>query len=148
MFTTLKEQQLDDVLEIEQASFHHPWNRRAFETEFACRDAARHAILLQDSRRIIGYLFARIVSGEMHLLKIAVAPNWRRRGAASWALQQCFERACSRGIQRMILEVRATNRAAIGLYAKLGFSRIETRQRYYSDTGEDALVMAKESRPC
>ncbi|KPJ76457.1 MAG: hypothetical protein AMJ54_11535 [Deltaproteobacteria bacterium SG8_13] len=142
-FATLKAEQLDEVLEIEQASFQRPWNRRAFEDEFACRDAVHYAVLSPGSRRIIGYLFVRAMSSEMHLLKIAVAPRWRRCGVAAWALRQCFEKARSRGFERMVLEVRATNRAAIGLYVKLGFSKIGTRSRYYADTGEDALVMAK-----
>jgi ribosomal-protein-alanine N-acetyltransferase len=99
--------------------------------------------LSSGSRRLIGYLFVRVVASEMHLLKIAVTPRWRRRGVAAWAMKQCFQKARRKGAQRMILEVRASNRKALGLYAKLGFSRIGIRHQYYSDTGEDALVMAK-----
>ena len=143
LFTTLKAEHLAEVLKIENASFQHPWHRRAFENELACTDAAQYAVLAPGDRRIIGYLFVRIVSREMHLLKIAVAPRWRRRGVAAWTLKQCFAGARRKGIEQVILEVRATNRAAIGLYFTLGFAVIGTRRRYYSDTGEDALVMAK-----
>ena len=142
-FTTLKAEQLDEVLQIEEASFQRPWNRQAFQAEFAHRDSAHYAVLSSSSRRVIGYLFVRYVAGEIHLLKIAVTPRWRRSGVAAWALKQCFEKARRRGVQKMILEVRASNRKAIGLYTKLGFSRIGIRHQYYSDTGEDALVMAK-----
>jgi ribosomal-protein-alanine N-acetyltransferase len=147
LFTTLKAEQISDVLEIEQASFQHPWNRRSFEDEFASRDAAHYAVLDSERRCMIGYLFVRIVSREMHLMKIAVAPRWRRNGVAAWTLEQCFAKARRRGIEKVILEVRASNRAAISLYAKLGFSGIGIRQRYYSDTGENALVMAKNLDP-
>jgi ribosomal-protein-alanine N-acetyltransferase len=143
LFTTLKAEQISDVLEIEEASFQHPWNRQVFENELACRDAAHYAVFDSECRRMIGYLFVRIISREMHLMKIAVAPRWRRGGVAAWTLKQCFAKARRQGIEKVILEVRATNRAAIGLYAKLGFSRVGIRKRYYSDTGENALVMAK-----
>ncbi len=143
LFTTLKAEQVEEVLEIEKASFQRPWRRRSFEDEFACRDAAHYAVLSSDSRRLIAYLFVRFVSGKMHLLKIAVAPERRRNGVATWALDRCFDEARSRGINGVVLEVRAHNRAAIGLYLKHGFKRVATRDRYYTDTGEDALVMVK-----
>ena len=142
-FTTLKAEQLDEVLEIEEASFQRPWNRQAFQAEFDYREAAQYAVISSSSRRVIGYLFVRFVASEMHLLKIATTPRWRRRGVATWALEQCFENARRRGARQMTLEVRASNRQAIGLYAKLGFSRTGIRHQYYSDTGDDALVMAK-----
>ena len=58
-------------------------------------------------------------------------------------MKRCFERARRRHIEKVILEVREGNHAAIGLYAKLGFTTLATRPRYYDDTGEDALVMEK-----
>ena len=143
LFTTLKAEQIAAVLEIEAASFRRPWSRRVFEEELACKDAAHFAVLSPDSRRVVGYIFVRVVRGEMHLLKIAVAPSWRRCGVAAWALKQFFRESRRQGVDTVVLEVRATNRAAIALYTKLGFVRVGTRPRYYSDTGEDALVMAK-----
>ena len=143
LFATLKADQIQEVLEIEEASFQRPWKRRAFEEEFACRDAAHYAVLSAGNRRLIGYVFLRIVFSEMHLLRIAVAPPWRRSGVASWAMERCFDQARRRGIGSVCLEVRAGNRAAIGLYDKLGFRRVGPRKRYYTDTGEDALVMVK-----
>lgn len=143
LFTTLNTQRIDEVLTIEAASFRRPWNRRAFENEFTRRDATHFAVLSPDSRRMIGYVFFRILSGDMHLLKIAIAPGWRRMGVATWALKHCLAVARRRRIERMMLEVRVGNRAAISLYGKLGFKIVEIRHQYYNDTGEDALVMTK-----
>ena len=130
LFATLKAEKLDDVLAIEEASFQRPWNRRAFENEFASRDATHYAVLSSDSRQMIGYVFVRVVSTEMHLLKIAVAPRWRRIGVATWALEQCFEKSRRRGIETVMLEVREHNRAAMALYRKLGFKQVATRRRH------------------
>ena len=143
LFTTLKAEQLAEVYHIEKASFQRPWRHQAFKDELACRDAAQYAVLSPDSRQLIAYVFVRIVVDEMHLLKIAVDPGWRRRGVATWAMQRCFGKARRRGIDKITLEVRATNQAAIALYVKLGFKKVGTRQGYYTDTGEDALLMTK-----
>ena len=45
------------------------------------------------------------------------------------------------GARVMTLEVRLSNRAARGLYGKFGFRPVGVRPRYYSDNGEDALIM-------
>ncbi len=44
------------------------------------------------------------------------------------------------------LEVRASNRAAIGLYNSFGFNESGRRQRYYSDPIEDAVLMTCDLR--
>ena len=143
LFTTLHADRIEEMLDIEAASFRRPWNRRAFETEFACRDAAQYAVLSPDSRKLLAYVFVRVVFSDMHLLKIAVAPEQRHRGVATWLLERCFETAWRQGVESVYLEVRASNLAALGLYGKLGLKMVGTRQGYYTDTGEDALVMVK-----
>ena len=143
LFTTLNADRIEEVLDIEAASFRRPWNRRAFESEFACPDAAQYAVLSADSRLVVAYVFVRIAFSEMHLLKIAVAPGQRHRGVATWLLERCFETVRHQGIESVYLEVRASNLAAIGLYDKLDLKIVGTRQGYYTDTGEDALVMVK-----
>jgi ribosomal-protein-alanine N-acetyltransferase len=80
---------------------------------------------------------------EIHLLKIAVAPRWRRRGIATWLLGFCFGLAQRRNARKVYLEVRRSNGSAIDLYDKVGFQIIGTRPKYYTDTGEDALIMMK-----
>jgi ribosomal-protein-alanine N-acetyltransferase len=44
-------------------------------------------------------------------------------------------------MERVTLEVAVSNRAAQRLYAKYGFDVVGRRKAYYSDTGEDALIM-------
>ena len=41
----------------------------------------------------------------------------------------------------MTLEVRASNDAALQLYRRFGFAPAGVRKAYYSDNGEDALVL-------
>jgi ribosomal-protein-alanine N-acetyltransferase len=79
----------------------------------------------------------------MHLLRIAVAPQWRRRGVASKLLDTCFSLAHKNGAESAILEVRPSNKPAISLYHKLGFHLVERRKNYYTETREDALIFKK-----
>ena len=58
-------------------------------------------------------------------------------------MNRCFLLARKKGVAIVYLEVRPSNEAARAFYAKLGFKTIGTRLKYYTDTGEDALVLKK-----
>lgn len=140
--TTLTERHLDQVIAIENASFKYPWKRASFLSELEIKNAQAH-VVMRGRQQIIAYSFVRCVSNELHILKIAVAAPWRRRGVATWLMNRCFLLARKKGVASVCLEVRPSNEAARAFYAKLGFKIIETRIKYYADTGEDALVLKK-----
>ncbi len=77
---------------------------------------------------------------DAEILNIETSPSHRRRGFAQNLLNQVFDWARQNQRQAVWLEVRAGNTGAIALYAKMGFTQISVRARYYSD-GADALVM-------
>src|SRR5205085_10430405 len=81
------------------------------------------------------------VMDEAHITTIGVHPDHRRHGIGERLFATLLEEAAERGVRRASLEVRESNRAAQSLYAKYGFVPIARRRRYYSDTGEDAIVM-------
>lgn len=137
---------IDAVLAIEADCFQHPWDRAAFLDELASRDAA--SIILNRSSapepdKISAYMSFRLLYDEMHLMKIAVAPEWRGAGLASLMLGQGLKEAAAGGAVAAILEVGLTNKPALGLYQRFGFRRIGRRKQYYSKTGEDALVLMR-----
>lgn len=140
---TLDESHIDGIVAIEKTSFQQPWQRISFLNELSCRDALDVAALDPRLGRIIAYACLRLTLDEIHLLKIAVMPRWRRRGIATWLLDFCFGLAQRRNARRMYLEVRRSNVPAIDFYGKVGFQIIGTRPKYYTDTGEDALMMMK-----
>ena len=92
---------------------------------------------------MIAYACFRIFEDEMHLLKIAVSPAMKRKGIGSWLLGRCFGMAGEKGVKKVFLEVRPSNLAAVSFYHMLGFHIIGQRPKYYSDTGENALVLIK-----
>jgi len=58
-------------------------------------------------------------------------------------LDELERRAGARGATHVILEVRADNVAARGLYERAGYTAISTRRSYYQPGDVDALVLRK-----
>ncbi|MEW6673751.1 MAG: ribosomal protein S18-alanine N-acetyltransferase [Thermodesulfobacteriota bacterium] len=149
VFSAINESDIDTILSIESLSFQRPWGRQSFLSELGLPGAVGLSVRQLDAggrEHITAYIFFRLAADEMHILKIAVAPEWRGRGTAVALMEKSLELADSRGCCAAYLEVRPANTAAVGLYRKLGFDVIGKRTNYYSETGEDALVMCKHLR--
>jgi len=93
-------------------------------------------------RVVCGYIGFWIVFEELHVLNVAVHPDWRRRGVATRLVRTVFESAIAKGVTRGLLEVRASNLPAQRLYTRFGFQVIARRSGYYTQPMEDALIMA------
>lgn len=93
---------------------------------------------------LAGFLVTRSAADEVEILNIAVAPQWRRAGLGSRLLKHALEVARAAGAQRVFLEVRESNRAAIALYTRLGFQAAGRRENYYAAPAEAALVLAQQ----
>jgi ribosomal-protein-alanine N-acetyltransferase len=131
---------LDEVLDIERASFSMPWSRGAFLYEMQQNRVARCWVMREDGR-VIGYLCLWEIADELHITNIAVHPAHRRQGVGRLLLRGVLEDARERRLRLVVLEVRPSNTEARTLYEGFGFRVIGLRRGYYYDTGEDALVM-------
>ncbi len=92
---------------------------------------------------IIGFAITRSVSPDAELLNLAVLPAERRRGVAAALLRAATEALRRQGIQRLWLEVRSSNAAAISFYKKHLFRVTGSRPRYYRNPEDDALLMER-----
>ncbi|WP_305046203.1 ribosomal protein S18-alanine N-acetyltransferase [Geoalkalibacter sp.] len=129
---------LPAVLEVERSGFSHPWTEAMFVAEL---DNPRARIdLLSLDGRLAAYLCTWYLCAELHVLNLVTAPAFRRRGLARRLLDEAVKRSRPLGLERVLLEVRVGNVAAITLYESCGFVRDGVRKRYYPD-GEDALLM-------
>jgi ribosomal-protein-alanine N-acetyltransferase len=140
------EADLDSILLIERQSFQRIWPRSSFLGELNCENAYCFTLRRQEndnSTRVIAYVCYRVVSDEMHLLRVAVAQKFRRRGIASRLIDGCLKLAREKGATTALLEVRPSNTPAISMYQKLGFQCIGKRPYYYTETREDALILSK-----
>ena len=136
---------LGGVMAIEEVSFPSPWSRGMFAEELG-RDFSDPVVAEGEGGEILGYAVSWTVAGESHLLNIAVAPSRRGAGVGRALLRECIRRGARAGAIRIHLEVRAGNGEALRLYRAEGFAFQGIRKGYYSDTGEDAVLLAREIR--
>ena len=135
-----RETDIPRIMEIEEISFYSPWTEDMFRVQLGMGDEALN-LVMDDTYGIVGYAMAIFEPCGVHLISIAVIPDERGRGCAGRMLDSVLEEGRDRGMRRFVLEVREQNRAALGFYEARGFHVIGRISGYYSDTGEDALVM-------
>ncbi|MCM3768169.1 ribosomal protein S18-alanine N-acetyltransferase [Neobacillus niacini] len=140
VFRYMREEDLDQIMQVEHASFTVPWSREAFYNELYNNKFAVYLVLETDNQ-VIGYCGVWIVIDEAHVTNIAVLPEYRGKKLGEAMLRKLMSIARERGARSMTLEVRVTNHVAQSLYRKLGFQNGGIRKNYYSDNQEDALVM-------
>jgi ribosomal-protein-alanine N-acetyltransferase len=102
---------------------------------------ARLWVVDLSARLSVGALLAWHVADELQILDVATLPELRRRGIGRALLEHALAYARRHAVRLVLLEVRRSNGAALGLYLTSGFVLTNERQGYYSD-GEDALELA------
>lgn len=133
---------LDEVMAIERTAFRYPWSSRFFLEELQVPCA--RSFLAEVNGKIIGYVLFWLLPEEADIHNIAVHADFRRQGIGQALLQRVLEQARKRNSSRVTLEVRISNIVAQSLYQSVGFMVRGVRKGYYSDDGEDALVMTLE----
>ena len=93
-----------------------------------------------EGQECVGYCLLRTVVDETEILHIEVAESWRRKGIGRRLLQRALDEFTNNVV---LLEVRESNRSAIGLYEHHGFDVVGRRAAYYGNPQEDALLMRK-----
>ncbi|MDD5447837.1 MAG: ribosomal protein S18-alanine N-acetyltransferase [Actinomycetota bacterium] len=136
----MKERDLGQVHDIEVQTFPTPWTRSYFAMELG----RRRSICLVAVRggEVIGYLMSRFFGREVHLTNIVVSREERRGGIGSRLMGEFMRRCVERGVRYITLEVRGGNLEAQAFYRRFGFRDIGIRRGYYTDSGEDALIMS------
>ncbi|MHB1392806.1 MAG: tRNA (adenosine(37)-N6)-threonylcarbamoyltransferase complex dimerization subunit type 1 TsaB [Clostridia bacterium] len=134
---------IGQVCEIENLSFTTPWSRESFESELSKNSLAKYIVAKVDGK-VAAYGGMWIVLDEGHITNIAVHPDFRGRQIGEKIVQALLKIAKDSKAVHVTLEVRASNEVALNLYKKLDFVDSGTRKGYYSDTGEDAVIMWKE----
>ena len=126
---------------IERASYPTPWSRSMFASELAKPSSISLGAFAADGDELVGYLIISRYVDAWHVMNVAVAPTYRRRGIAIALLERLFELTAGDGRRGYTLEVRVSNAAAIRLYERLGFKERGIRRGYYTDNREDAIIM-------
>ncbi len=95
----------------------------------------------EEDDRVIGFLVGRRVVSDLEILNLAVRDGCRRRGTGAELLRGALDWAKSLQATHAILEVRASNWAALHFYERYKFEVVGRRARYYTAPVEDALLL-------
>ena len=136
----MREGDVPVVQEIEKEIFSTPWPRNAYYRELASRNTAHYIVLRRDSD-IIGYGGMWRMYDEAHVTTIGVRRDQQRGGYGRIVFAALVQAAYDLGAKWITLEVRTSNENAQRMYENFGFKVIGRRRGYYTDNGEDAIIM-------
>ncbi|MAU49766.1 MAG: ribosomal-protein-alanine N-acetyltransferase [Actinobacteria bacterium] len=139
-FRLMKENDLIEVMEINELVYPTVWSVSFFKQQLRQTDS-RVNIVFELEKKIVGHGALMKVADEAHIISLVVHPLHQKKGIGVSMLSVLCHHAVDMGLKSMTLEVRKSNESAISLYKKFGFSPVGFRTNYYSDTGEDALIM-------
>ena len=119
------------------------WAEGTWWAELAGRPRREYVVLEGEADHIEGYAGVDHGGDVADIMTVAVAPGRRGQGDGDRLVETLLERARARGAGAAMLEVRADNPAALGLYRRHGFEEISVRRRYYQPGDVDAVVMRR-----
>lgn len=138
----IKENDAVDIAALERDIFPDPWTEKGIAETLS----QKNTVLLGawKNRALAGYVILYYVLDEGEIARIAVESSCRRQGAAGCLLGRIRDICVSRGITRLMLEVRESNTAAVSFYKRHGFTEDGVRKAYYSNPREDAILMSRD----
>ena len=144
---------ISEIARIEKAYFSDAWSEASLEETFkhehnhlvAVFDDGSTAddFVFQGREKLAGYLIFSENSGDAELPRIAVDPDMRRQGYGGKLMEHFITSLEFMNTDKVTLEVREGNEAAINLYTIYGFEKIAVRKDYYFNPDEDAVIMQR-----
>lgn len=133
---------VEQVAALEKLCFSAPWSENSIRSELT--NPLSLWVVAAENDRLAGYVGSQSVMGEADMMNLAVDPAYRRQGIGTGLVSVLVDKLRTNGITCLMLEVRASNAQAIGLYQQLGFVQVGRRPNYYSNPKEDALILRKD----
>ena len=137
----MTERDLNEVMAIEQQAFTLPWSKQSYLGELKNQFATY--LVCDRQAQLAGYVGLWVVFEEAHITNVAVDPKWRGQGLGRVLMEEAEKIARQKKALRILLEVRPSNYVALALYESMDYMETDRRKAYYSDNGEDAIIMTK-----
>ena len=144
--TTMEAAHVPQIAAMEAAHFSAPWDETSIRAELE-NPLALWVTAVDESGAVQGYVGSQSCFEDADILNVCVRPEARRQGLAEALMRELEARLIPKGIEKITLEVRASNEPAIRLYEKLGYARVGQRKNYYEKPREDALILQKQLLP-
>lgn len=135
----IDESALDGVAELEKLCFGSPWSRESLK--LLTNEGIGTGVVCRKDGIVCAYGGMLVAVDEGQITNIATHPDYRRQGYGKAVVEALIKYAKNNRLESISLEVRASNKAAIDLYAALGFKVEGKRKDFYTMPREDALVM-------
>jgi len=141
----MRPRDVPQVVAIENATSATPWTRAMFMSELGRPGTLD--LVADRGGDVLAYVMVSRYADVWHILNLCVRESHRGRGLGGRMLDELFVRADRRAHLGFTLEVRVSNATAIRLYRRKGFLEHGVRPGYYSDNGEDAIIMWRNGGP-
>jgi len=132
----------DEIFNIEKKIFKDHWSLKSIKSEFNNSKYSKISVL-EIERKIIGYIFQRIIDNQKHIINLAIDIPFQHKGYGRFLLKNILKDDSDD--TNVFLEVKEANFPAIKLYNDLGFVEVQKKDNYYSD-GSSAIFMLKRNK--
>ncbi|MDD6056734.1 MAG: ribosomal protein S18-alanine N-acetyltransferase [Clostridiales bacterium] len=135
------EKDIEAVSALEAEVFSRPWSSNAFLAALHAKNAV--FLIAEEAGDIFGYIGMYFAVDEGEITNVAVSPGRRTQGIGTSLIHEMIRQAKRRALANLVLEVRVSNDAAVGLYEKNGFVKLGIRKGFYDLPKEDAYLMRR-----
>lgn len=136
----ISENDIKAVTVLEAEIFSDAWSEKSIKETYEQKNAMILGAFKEDT--LVGYVIFYYVLDEGEIARIAVSPSCRRQGVADNIFHGLLHFCAEKGIERILLDVRQSNDAAIAFYRKCGFKEDGIRKNFYENPKENALLMS------
>lgn len=126
---------LRSALQIERDCFEYPWDEKTFKFALKRKNLVAYSLIHEE--QVIGYVFFLLRKSSLHIINIAVAPEFQRSGGGRYLINTLMEKLNEKRV-KLIVEVRETNLPAQLFFKSLGFKAVSVLRNSYEETTEDA----------
>jgi len=129
----MAEADIKTVMQIESKDFDFPWKEKSSFINYTER---RDAFVVRTKKNVIvGYVLIKPRGDTLWLCKMAIDPDYRRKGLGRFIIDWAQKYAIDQSATRLSLSVRASNYEAIEFYRHTGFKEVQRIENYYKKTG-------------
>jgi ribosomal-protein-alanine N-acetyltransferase len=144
----VSEKDLDEIIELDRASFTRPWTPAMFlEAVRSLQDCRVYACRRKGETRLAGFVCYRLSGPTLQIATVAVRASLRGQGLGSMLVRFALDEGAQAGARHAILDVRVSNHAARRVYERLGFVPVAVHPKYYDAPVEDGLTYSRSICP-